>query len=350
MASNITNREDAINGRAATGLREHEGAGTSRSTAFFTVPPDGEGLRLDLFLTPLIEECSRSRLQKMIHEGLVTVDGRSVKPGHSLRAGERVEVSLPSDPSAAEALVPLEIPLEVLFEDADIVAVNKPPGLVVHPGAGEHDATLVQALLARCGRLASQGAPLRPGIVHRLDRDTSGAMVAAKSDRAYLALIEAFQERRVHKEYLALAHGPFRERSGEIRTLLDRHPKDRKKMAVVEGKGREAVSRWKVEKDWDAVALLRLVIETGRTHQIRVHLRHLGHPVVGDEVYGADRRRVKALRSRPLRDLLLQVPRQMLHAHRLQLPHPVTAEPLSFAAPLPEDFAGLLDDLNRMLT
>jgi 23S rRNA pseudouridine1911/1915/1917 synthase len=217
---------------------------------------------------------------------------------------------------------------------------------VVHPGAGHFEGTLVHGLLAHSPRLAVQGSPLRPGIVHRLDKDTSGALVIARSERAYLDLIEQFKVRDVHKEYLALAYGSPAARRGEIRTLLGRHPTDRKKIAVVKAGGREAVSLWSVEKDWGEVSLLKVTIKTGRTHQIRVHLSHIGHPVVGDEVYGGGRRRAKTVKSGPVRDLLLEAHRQMLHAAHLEFRHPVSGERVSATAPLPDDFMHLVRGLD----
>jgi len=241
------------------------------------------------------------------------------------------------------------MPLDILFEDEEILVVNKAPAIVVHPGAGQEQGTLVHGLLAHCPKLAAQGAPRRPGIVHRLDRDTSGAMVVAKSDLAYLNLIKQFKEHKVTKEYLALVHGSFAQSSGEVRADLGRHPTDRKKIAVLEKKGREAVTRWQVKKQWgNLVSLLLVVIETGRTHQIRVHLSHLNHPVVGDQTYGGSKQRARSLKSKAVRDLLVGVNRQMLHAWHLAFEHPITFAPLTFEAPLSFDFAQLLERLDQL--
>lgn len=301
--------------------------------------------RLDIFLSEHCSEHSRSRFKKLIQDGLVLVNEQRVKPGYELRYGDKIVVWLPVL-KAQEQLVPEPMPLEILYEDEDIIVVNKAPGVVVHPGAGHEEGTLVHGLLAHCSRLAMQGAPQRPGIVHRLDQNTSGALVAAKSERAYLNLIQQFKEHRVHKEYLALVYGRPREGGGEIRTQLDRHPVDRKKMAVSVKKGREAVSLWSVEKAWDEVALLRVTIQTGRTHQIRVHLSHSGHPVVGDETYGGGKRRARSLKDKTLQQLFLQIDRQMLHAWHLAFEHPLSHAPLSFTAPLASDFAELLNRLS----
>lgn len=308
---------------------------------------EDEQQRLDSFLSRRIEDCSRSQLKRLILEGRILVNGSSVKPGYEVRSQDCIEIWLPSV-ETDDQLTPQSMPLDILYEDEDIIVVNKAPGIVVHPGAGHEQGTLVHGLLAHCSKLARQGAPQRPGIVHRLDRDTSGALVVAKSERAYLDLVNQFKDHQVEKEYLALVYGQLPEVEGEIRNSLDRHPRDRKKMAVVVNKGREAISHWHLERQWGGdVALLRVVIETGRTHQIRVHLKHIHHPVVGDQTYGGDQRRVRTLKSKPLRDLLHPVQRQMLHAWRLAFRHPCTHVPLSFTAPLPDDFSGLISKLDQ---
>ncbi len=302
-------------------------------------------MRLDVFLGLQRDELSRSHFKRLIREGWVLVNARSVKPGYELREDDEVAVWLPAVSDLQQELQPENLPLEILHEDEDILVVNKAPGVVVHPGAGREEGTLVHGLLAHCPRLATQGAPLRPGIVHRLDRDTSGAMVVAKSDRAYLRLIELFKKHQVHKEYLALVYGRFGESQGEIRTLMDRHSGDRKKMAVSHRKGREAVTQWRVEKEYGEVSLLRVRIRTGRTHQIRVHLSHLQHSVVGDETYGGGRRRLRSVASETLRNILQGVERQLLHAWVLAFSHPVSGVPLHFTAPLSQDFREILDAL-----
>ncbi|MDY0041491.1 MAG: RluA family pseudouridine synthase [Desulforhabdus sp.] len=313
-----------------------------------TVEERGHGQRLDAYLSRMLGQCSRSQFKKLIQEGQVLLNGQSAKPRQEIRGGDRISVWLPVR-SSAEELEPESMPLDILFEDEEILVVNKAPGIVVHPGAGREQGTLVHGLLAHCPRLAAQGAPQRPGIVHRLDRDTSGAMVVAKSGRAYLNLINQFKEHKVEKEYLALVHGSFAQAVGELRTDLGRHPTDRKKIAVLENKGREAVTRWQVKKQWGRlVSLLLVVIETGRTHQIRVHLSHLNHPVVGDQTYGGSRQRARSLKSKVFRDLLVGVDRQMLHAWRLAFEHPVSFVRLNFEAPLPADFAQLLETLDRL--
>jgi 23S rRNA pseudouridine1911/1915/1917 synthase len=313
----------------------------------FDIQAESIGHRLDIFLSRHYPDLSRSHFKKLIEDRQVWLNQQPTKPAYELKAGDHVAVWLPAR-SVQQQLIPQAIRLDILYEDNDLVAVNKPPGMVVHPGAGHADGTLVHALLAHCSQLAIQGSPLRPGIVHRLDQDTSGVLVVAKSEVAYLSLIQQFKVRMVAKEYLALVYGSVIGPGGEITTLMDRHPKDRKKMAVVTTKGRQAISRWQVEKRWDELTLLRVRIETGRTHQIRVHLSHLHHPVVGDSVYGGGKRRAKALRTAALQHLLASVERQMLHAWRLEINHPVTHRRLHFEAPLAKDFADLLTVLDQI--
>ncbi len=312
------------------------------------VPGEADGERVDAFLAKAFRDRSRNRFKKLIQEGRVLVNRVAVKPGYVLRGGDLVAVWMDAPPQVQE-LSPEAMDIEILYEDGDILVLNKPPGLVVHPGAGHREGTLVHGLLSCCDRLASQGAPFRPGIVHRLDQGTSGAMVVAKSDSAYLDLIEQFKAHAVQKDYLALVYGSLPAGDGEIRTSMDRHPVDRKKMAVVTGRGREAVSRWRVERDWGELSLLRVAIETGRTHQIRVHMSHLHHPIVGDTTYGGGPRKAQALRLKPLRDLLVRVQRPMLHSSSLGFLHPSTKTPVLFQAPLPEDFSRLVDAVSRLL-
>ncbi|MCU0586821.1 MAG: RluA family pseudouridine synthase [Syntrophobacteraceae bacterium] len=312
-----------------------------------TAEAEESGLRLDVFLSRRLADRSRSRIRRWIEDGRVTLGGGAAKARRVVEVGDLVQVWLPADPVQG-ALLPSPMALDILFEDDHIIVVNKAPGVVVHPGAGHWDGTLVQGLLAHTGRLASQGSPLRPGIVHRLDQDTSGVLVAAKSDAAYLDLIQQFKDHEVGKEYLAIVHGAFKESRGEIRTGIDRHARDRKKMAVVHSRGREAISQWEVEEEVGEVSIVRVRIHTGRTHQIRVHFSHLQHPVVGDSTYGGGRRRVLSLRSIDLRRILAPVDRQMLHAWRLSFRHPASGAPLSFTAEPPMDFANVLRELRLL--
>jgi 23S rRNA pseudouridine1911/1915/1917 synthase len=332
-------------GQEAVKMRNMVGAEDLKSTYSFVVSREQSGQRLDLFLSRAVSDLSRSHFKKLIEKDLVLVNGAAAKPSYETRAGDLIVANVPRQPDG-EALKPEPMDLEVLFEDPDLLIVNKAPGIVVHPGAGHTEGTLVHGLIAHSPRLAVQGSPLRPGIVHRLDKDTSGALVIAKSERAYLNLIKQFKERGVRKRYLALVYGSPAKEEGGISSLLGRHPAQRKKIAVLENKGRMAVTRWRVEKSWGETSLLGVEIETGRTHQIRVHLSHIGHPVVGDETYGGGKRRAKSVKSAGMKDLLLGIERQMLHAMRLEFTHPVTGAPVLANAPLPADFRELLEKLD----
>lgn len=302
------------------------------------------GERLDAYLGRRHPDISRNRFKQLIQTGAVQVNQRTVRPRYVPVCGDRVEVRLaPAEPR--EQLIAEAIPLEILYEDQSILVVNKPPGLVVHPGAGHEHGTLVHGLLAHCPRLAVQGAPLRPGIVHRLDQDTSGALVVAKTDRAYLNLINQFKLHSVSKEYLALVYGHFAGTRGTLTDPIGRHPVNRKKMAVVAG-GREAVSHWVVMEVLGPLTLLRVSIDTGRTHQIRVHLSHIGHPVVGDGSYGGGHGKARCVGQKAVRELLLRlVQRQLLHARRLGIEHPDSGQRMVFEAPLAADFEHALTAL-----
>ena len=291
--------------------------------------------RLDAWLAARHPEHSRARWQQLIREGHVRVNGAVRKPNHTVHDADQVTFTIPD--AVPTELKAEDILLDVLFEDDDLIALNKPPGLVVHPAPGHETGTLVHALLHHCPNLPGIGGEQRPGIVHRLDRDTSGVLVVAKTEAALAHLAAQFKQRDTRKEYLALAWGVPQPRSGTVRTLIGRSERDRKKMSVQEKHGRPVVSHYEVLEAFAACALLRVRIETGRTHQIRVHLAHIGHSVVGDEVYG--RAHGRRLPVPPVR--------QLLHAARLELHHPRTGAPLVFAAPLPADFTAVLDALRR---
>jgi 23S rRNA pseudouridine1911/1915/1917 synthase len=306
-------------------------------------PPEAAGTRADRFLAGALEGLSRSRVKALLEAGHVTRDGQVLAdPAESVRAGARYAVRIP--PATPAAPAPEAIPLTILFEDRDLIVLDKPAGLVVHPAPGNQAGTLVNAVLAHAGEdLSGIGGEARPGIVHRLDKDTSGVMVVAKTERAHTALSAAFANRDLDREYLALAWGLPAATAGEVEAPLGRHPADRKRMAVVERGGKHALTRWKLERAWGAAAsLLRCRLATGRTHQIRVHLAHIGHPIVGDPVYL--RRTPAAARLLPvaLRDALLAFPRQALHAETLGFRHPVTGQALSFRAAPPPDMTGLI--------
>ncbi|HSM14001.1 MAG TPA: RluA family pseudouridine synthase [Thermoanaerobaculia bacterium] len=305
-----------------------DGGGSGRAV----VPAAWEGRRLD---TALAERLGlpRSRIAGWIRSGRVRVDGRpAAKAGLALRTG--AELTWDPPPPEPGRVDPEPGELAVLHEDAQLIAVDKPAGLVVHPGAGRSTGTLVHRLLARYPELAGVGGPGRPGIVHRLDRGTSGVLLVARTPESYQRLVRAFSGREVDKRYLAVVRGVVREDRGTVEQPIARHRTERKKMAV-SSRGKAAVTDWRVLDRARGATLLELRIRTGRTHQIRVHARHLGHPIVGDEVYGGFRRRRRG------DDPLDGFPRPALHAWRLALAHPATGEPFAVEAPVPEDLAAL---------
>jgi 23S rRNA pseudouridine1911/1915/1917 synthase len=309
-----------------------------------TAPDDAAGTRADRFLAAALEGLSRSRVKALIEAGLATRDGQPVAdPAEPVRAGARYAVRIP--PATPATPAPQAIPLTILFEDRDLIVLDKPAGLVVHPAPGNQDGTLVNAVLAHAGEeLSGIGGEARPGIVHRLDKETSGVMVVAKTERAHTALSAAFANRDLDREYLALVWGLPAASAGEVEAPIGRHPMDRKRMAVVTRGGKPALTRWKLERGFGAAAaLLRCRLATGRTHQIRVHLSHIGHPIIGDPVYL--RRTPATARTLPeaVRDALLAFPRQALHAETLGFRHPVTGQALSFRAAPPPDMAALLE-------
>jgi len=307
----------------------------------FEVTTQDTAIRLDVFVSRAPLGLSRNQVQRLIDDGRIRVDGEHQRAGYRLRPGEEVHISLPPPPPAE--LIPESLPLDILFEDDQVIAVNKSAGLVVHPAAGHREGTLVHGLLYHCDRLASLGGPLRPGIVHRLDKNTSGIIVVAKTDEAYRHLTRQFKERLVYKEYLALVYGRMPGGSGAIDAPMERHSKNRTKMGVVAG-GREALTQWWVERALGELSLLKVVIRTGRTHQIRVHLAHIHRPVVGDRPYGG-KRRVTVIQNPLVRARLSRIKRQMLHASTVAVQHPTRSEILRLTAPLPEDMGSLLDFL-----
>lgn len=278
---------------------------------------------------------TRARVQKLIGLDLVLVDGGEVKANRKLRAGERVSLSLAEERDTGD-LVAEPIPIDILYEDTQLVIVNKPAGLVVYPAAGHRSGTMMNALRNRCRSLASVGAPLRPGVVHRLDKDTSGVMVVAKTDLAYYHLQDQFRRRSIGRRYLALIYGLMKGESGVIEAAIGRHEKHRKKMSTRVKRGKDAVTLWKTLEVYREASLIEARLQTGRTHQIRVHLASVGHPVLGDGVYG------RKTRLGPIR-----ISRQMLHAEMLSIVHPETGEEISCSAPIPEDMALLMDQLRR---
>jgi len=312
--------------------------------------PDEEhrGMRLDVYLAEAIEDASRSFLQRAIREGCVKVDGlQCVRASRKVAPGDRVDVVLP--PAPPTDLLPEPIPLEVLHEDAHVLVVNKPAGLVVHPAPGHPSGTLVNAVLHHCRDFAAPGDdPLRPGIVHRLDRDTSGVMVVAKTQLALTRLAEQAGAHAFDRRYLALARGDFTESAGRIDATVGRSLADRKRMAVTGVRGKEAVTHYEVRERFGVAALLALELETGRTHQIRVHLRFAGHPVLGDPVYGVRDFSSWAVPD-SVRAALSALPGQALHAERLGFEHPASRERLTFSAPPPRAILDALEALRALV-
>jgi 23S rRNA pseudouridine1911/1915/1917 synthase len=305
-------------------------------TESFIVEKSLPAARLDKFLCEKFPAVSRGTLQRLIEEGHIRVNGQTVKPTHSPHAGEEIQVHWP-EAKPAEAQ-PEEIPLDILFEDKSLLVVNKPAGLVVHPAAGHAEHTLVNALLHHCqGSLSGIGGVARPGIVHRLDKETSGCLVVAKNDETHVALAAQFAAREVKKIYHAIVCGEVPRETGEIRAAIARHPTHRKRMAVRDASdGRAAHTSYRVLERLNATTLMEAQIHTGRTHQIRVHFQFIGHPLVGDETYGArPNARLKELTN-------YAAPRVMLHAKNLSFVHPRTQQPMNFEAPLPKDFKAAL--------
>ncbi len=315
----------------------------------FRVGSPSAGTRLDLFLVAACSDLSRSRIQKLIDAGSVLVSGGPARRSHVVRAGEEISIDVP-EPRAL-ALEAEAIPLSILYEDEHLIAIDKPPGLVVHPAPGHASGTLVNALLHHVRDLAGIGGALRPGIVHRLDRDTSGVLLVAKTDLAHRLLSRQMRRRTLRKEYLALVAGVPRVRKGEVSLAIGRDPRDRKKMkafrapAGAPAGAREARTLYEIQREWFALGLtlLRCRLVTGRTHQIRVHLSASGLPIVGDSVYG--RARYPRIRDAALRKRLTDFPRQALHAERVSFRHPATQEPVEIVAPLPADMKGLLEEI-----
>jgi 23S rRNA pseudouridine1911/1915/1917 synthase len=310
-------------------------------TLALTVTSAKAGVRLDQFLTGQLG-WSRARLQKLLKSGRVLVNGAARPASYRVRQGDAVMVSVPEP--APTYLAPEAMPLDILFEDQDLLVVNKPPGLVVHPGAGHRAGTLLNALVHHCPELKDIGEVSRPGLVHRLDKDTSGLLVVAKTALAHTALVAQFQAHAITKQYQALVWGRLPEAEGEIDREVGRHPTARRKMSVHPRRGKRAVTFWRVLQEFPGpLSLVELSPQTGRTHQLRVHLASMGHPVLGDATYGGG---VGRLAGHPkLQGLKTLVHRQMLHAWRLGVSHPRTGEKLTWEAPRPEDFGAVVDKL-----
>ena len=292
---------------------------------------DQAGERADAFLARTVEELTRSAAQRLLEEGSVTLNGKTLKKNYKTTPGDVLEVVLP-DPEPVDVL-PQNIPLDVVYEDHDVIVINKPVGMVVHPAPGHPDGTLVNALLYHCGdTLSGINGELRPGIVHRIDRDTSGLIIAAKNDKAHLALAEQLQDHSLARVYHAIAVGGFREDSGTVDAPIGRHPVDRKRMAIDPRNGRRAVTNWTVLERFDRHTHIQCQLETGRTHQIRVHMASLGHPLLGDVVYG---------NKKPYPGLA----GQCLHARKLKFIHPSTGKLVEVECPLPDWFETILNKM-----
>lgn len=297
----------------------------------FIITKEMEDERIDKCLNVLMEDLSRSYIQKLMTEGGITVNGKTVKSSYRVSVDDEIRLLLP--PSVTPDILPENIPLSILYEDEDVIVVNKPKGMVVHPAPGHLSGTLVNALMYHCGEeLSGINGVLRPGIVHRIDRDTTGSIIACKNDRAHSEIARQLKEHTIVRRYQAIVHGRLREEEGTIHTLIGRHRTDRKKMAVVSDGGKEAITHFKVLERFEAYTFIECVLETGRTHQIRVHMAHMGHPLLGDEVYGP--------KNCPFR-----LQGQTLHAKILGFQHPATGEYVETDAPLPEYFTKLLKTL-----
>jgi 23S rRNA pseudouridine1911/1915/1917 synthase len=304
-----------------------------------------QGKRLDQFLSEAGLHLSRSQAKRLVEAKAIYLNRAPAKPSSHLKAGDEVSGLLPEPEPLS--LKPEPLPLTILFEDRSIIVVDKPSGMVVHPAAGNVSGTLVNALIYHCKDLAGINGVLRPGIVHRLDKDTSGVMVVAKNDQAYHELTKQFKNRTVGKVYLAIAYGTFNKGEGLIDADIGRHPSQRKRMSIHTKKGRPALTRWKVIERLNGFALLEILPQTGRTHQIRVHLSSIGHPLLGDPLYGR-KGRPGTFRDPMLRRCTEEISRQALHAHRLTFDHPRTGERVEFISPIPDDMRNALECLRSV--
>jgi 23S rRNA pseudouridine1911/1915/1917 synthase len=310
-----------------------------------TYPVDSEAIRLDLYISQQLEGETRTAVQRLIESGDVLVNGKPARPSMKLKGGESVTVDIPA-PVEAEPQ-PEAIPLDVLFEDGELIVINKPAGMVVHPGPGNSCGTLVNALLSHCTDLSGIGGELRPGIVHRLDKGTSGVLVAAKSDRAHQGLCAQFHVHSVKRIYQALVFGSPQVDNGKIEGTIGRHPTERLRQSGKAKNGKHAVTRWRVKERYGRISLLELRLETGRTHQIRVHMTESGFPLLGDPLY-PDGGRVNNLADTRLKKMINTLGRQALHARTLGFIHPVTGEYLEFTTPMPADMQELCDYLTSV--
>ncbi len=312
----------------------------------FCFPSERPAERLDSFLSFCLPDISRSQIKKLIDDNLVLVNGQTAKASLKLKGDEQIEVTLP-EPEPIEA-IPQEIPLDILFEDSAVVVINKPAGMVVHPAAGHATGTLVNALLHHCEDLAGIGGELRPGIVHRIDKDTSGILVITKNDSSHQQLAAQFKAHSIHRIYLALIHGCPEADTGIIHQAIGRHPTQRKKMSGKARNGKDAVTHWKIIKRYpaDRLSLVQCQLETGRTHQIRVHFSEMNLPLVGDPLYGS-RSKDAAIQDQKLAKLIKNLPGQALHAHSLGFIHPDSGKYLEFSTQMPETLLSIISYLDH---
>ncbi len=315
----------------------------------FTIEVDSSenAERLDRFLSRQGLCGTRSQIKRAIEVGRILVDGVSVKPSYIIKGKDMISVS-PEEPVEPD-IAPEDLPLDICYEDRHILVLNKAPGMVVHPGAGNKSCTLVNSLLFHCKDLSGIGGVRRPGIVHRLDKDTSGLMVVAKSDEAHIELSRQFKEHLVTKVYQVIVHGDPSDNEGFVDLPIGRHPVDRKKMATNSTRGKASRTRWRVERRYGLASLLEVTIETGRTHQIRVHMNAIGHPVVGDGTYGNSKKQIEMVPDNFLRAILRQMRRQALHSGSLSFNHPITDVPMIFFSPIPKDMFQICSDLEKRL-
>ncbi len=309
------------------------------------VPPGEHRKRIDVYLTHQIENATRTKVHQAIEAGLVCVNGKAAKPSYQVNPGDIIDITMPRPPRPEAK--PENIPLDILFEDETLLIVNKPAGMVTHPAFANYTGTLVNALLHHSNRLSSLNTEMRPGIVHRLDKDTTGLMVIAKTDTAHAFLAKQFSRRTIEREYWAIVWGRFKSAKGMIEASLGRSKRDRKKVAVT-ADGKHAVTEYEVIKEFDFLSLIRLHLKTGRTHQIRVHLSHIGHPVFGDPTYGGRDDTwsgISGKRAQHAANLLKLISRQALHAKTIGFVHPVTKEFVKFDSDLPEDMKKLLENV-----
>ena len=316
-------------------------------TTVYHIQKEQHGTRLDRFLMSATQEMSRTHLQRLIRDGNVTVNDKVVKqPSYALRDGDEISLTLPPS-RPLDTIAPQNIALDILHEDSHLIVLNKPAGMLVHPANGVYTNTLVNALLAHCTDLSGIGGIERPGIVHRLDKDTSGILVVAKTDVAHRKLSAQFERHSITRQYVAVVCGTPAKTTGTIDAQIARSRRDRRRMTTVENHGRHAVTHYEVLEQYPQFALVQLTLETGRLHQIRVHLQHIGHPVAGDAIYGGERRALNDADTPVLKHALAQLKRQALHARLLGFEHPDTGESLTFSAPMPKDMQQVVKALRK---